>query len=47
MNVVAGNRNGSDQRALPEILIVDFGHRNIKFVAQPVLQAFHRVAFVF
>ena len=33
--------------ALPQILIIDLGHRDVEFAAQPVLQALDEVALVF
>jgi len=46
---VAAGRNCSrrDDRAVVQVLIVDFGHRNVEFVAKPVLQALYHMALLF
>src|SRR5450755_346245 len=45
--MIARNSDGRDQRPLPEILIIDLGHRHVELAAQAILQAFDGVALVF
>ena len=46
MRVIARDGHGGDKRALPQILVIDFGHRDVEFVAETILQTFDGVAFV-
>ena len=39
--------DGRHQRPLPQILVVDLGHRHIEFVAQAVFQALDDLTLVF
>src|ERR1035438_2606138 len=45
--MVARNRYGRYQRTLPEILIIDLGHRHVKLAAETILQALDSVTLVF
>src|ERR1035441_348964 len=45
--MVARNSHGRDQGPLPEILIIDLGHRHVELAAETILQALDSVALVF
>ena len=47
VTVIGRYGNGGQSGALPQILIIDFGHGDVEFAAQPVLQAAHYLPFVF
>ena len=47
MSVIGGDSYRGDQRALPKILVVDLGHRDVELVPQPILQALHHMPLVF
>jgi len=47
MGLAGCYRYSCDQGTLPKILVVDFGYRDVEFVAQPVLQALHYMPLLF
>src|ERR1035438_5821180 len=45
--MVARNSHGRDQGPLPEILIIDLGHRHVELAAETIFQALDSVTLVF